>query len=127
MSLAKALVVDDSPINQMIISELLEDLQLHVDTANNGLEAIDCCEKNTYDMIFMDLEMPIMDGHEAVVKIRQDLKFYQPIIALTAHEKDSIFKTLRKEGFSGFLEKPVSGPELLKLIYAIAPALKPQT
>ena len=126
MSLAKVLVVDDSPINQMIISELLEDLQLHVDTANNGLEAIDCCEKNTYDMIFMDLEMPMMDGHEAVVKIRQDLKFYQPIIALTAHEKGSIFKTLRKEGFTGFLEKPVSGPELLKVIYAISPALKPK-
>lgn len=126
MKLARVLVVDDSPINQMIITELLEGLDLHVDTANNGLEAVKCCEKETYDIIFMDLEMPVMDGHEAVVTIRQKLKFYNPIIALTAHDKDSITKTLRKEGFSGFLKKPVSEPELFRLVYSISPALEPK-
>ena len=127
MKLTSILVVDDNPINQMIMTELLEGLNLHVDTADNGLEAVKSCEKMTYDIIFMDLEMPVMDGHEAVVKIRKSLKFYNPIIALTAHDKDSITKTLRKEGFSGFLEKPISEADLFRLIYSISPALEPKT
>ena len=126
MKLASVLVVDDSPINQMVITELLEGLNLHVDTADNGLEAVKRCEKTTYDIIFMDLEMPVMDGHEAVVAIRQQLKFFNPIIALTAHDKDSMTKTLRKEGFSGFLKKPVSESELFRLVYSISPALEPK-
>lgn len=118
------LVVDDSPINQMILSELLESLNLSVDTANNGQEAVQCCQKESYDIIFMDLEMPIMNGHEAVIQIRQTLKQYNPIIALTAHDKSSITKTLKKEGFSGFLKKPVSDDELSRLVYSICPSSK---
>lgn len=120
------LVVDDSPINQMIMTELLEAMNLNVDTANNGQEALACCEKETYDIIFMDLEMPVMDGHEAVIQIRQTLKHYNPIIALTAHDKSSITKTLKKEGFSGFLKKPVSDEELSRLVYSICPSSKPK-
>lgn len=115
------LVVDDSPINQMIMTELLEAMNLSVHTADNGQEAIDCIKKEEYDIVFMDLEMPIMDGHEAVVHIRQTLKIYNPIIALTAHDKGSITKTLRQEGFSGFLKKPVSDKELSNLVNSICP------
>lgn len=124
MKQAGVLVVDDSPINQMMMSELLEDLKLNVDTANNGQEAVTCCEHKAYDIVFMDLEMPVMDGHEAVVKIRQDLKFFNPIIALTAHDKSNIIKTLRQEGFSGFLKKPASEEELSRLVYSILPSVR---
>jgi CheY-like chemotaxis protein len=115
------LVVDDSPINQMIMVELLETMNICVHTANNGQEAIKCIEKEAYDIVFMDLEMPVMNGHEAVVHIRQTLKFYQPIIALTAHDKSSITKTLSKEGFSGFLKKPLDDKQLSALVHSICP------
>lgn len=119
-------MVDDSPINQIILTELLSSFNLHVDTADNGLEAVECCEKAAYDLIFMDLEMPEMNGHEATVKIRKTLKFYNPIIALTAHEKDAVSKTLREAGFSGFLKKPIEQPDLFRLLYSLSPDLKPK-
>ena len=126
MKQAHVLVVDDSPINQMMMTELLEDLNLNVDSANNGQEAISCIEKTSYDIVFMDLEMPVMDGHEAVVHIRKRLKFFNPIIALTAHDKSNIIKALRQEGFSGFLKKPASGEELSRLVYSILPSARPK-
>lgn len=121
MTSIRALVVDDNEINQMIMTKFLENLNLHADTASNGLEAVQSCEAHKYDVIFMDIEMPVMNGHEAVSKIRQDLKYYNPIIALTAHEKDSIIKRLRKEGFSGYLKKPLSEKELSLKIYSESP------
>ena len=126
MKQACVLAVDDSPINQMLMVELLEGLKLSVDTAENGKKAIECCEQKNYDIIFMDLEMPVMDGHKAVIHLRQTLKCYNPIIALTGHDKAHIFKTLKEDGFSGFLKKPVSEEKLKHLVYSHLPSLKPK-
>ena len=103
----RVLVVEDHYINQELICEMLKRLGCYVDMANNGKEAVDYAAANGYDAIFMDLQMPIMDGYEAAREIRK-LKDDQstPIIALTAnHVKEDLDRCL-EAGMNDYLTKP---------------------
>jgi CheY-like chemotaxis protein len=113
-----ALVAEDSPINQMLVTELLEDLGVKVMLADNGLKAIELCQAHQFSVIFMDLEMPVMGGHEATQSIREQQLSFAPIIALTAHEKEGKLTQLKKSGFNGFLQKPINTLELTRIIQA---------
>lgn len=100
------LIVDDSPDNRLLISFMLKKLGLKVETAVDGKNALEMAEKNSYDLILMDLQMPIMGGYEAVNYLRK-AGFNKPIIALTAHAmKDEKDKCLAN-GFSAYLTKPI--------------------
>lgn len=108
----RALVVEDNEINQMVAREILEKLGLSVDFASNGLEAVQMVSSE-YDIVFMDIQMPEMDGYEATKIIRQNASFKKlPIIAMTA----SVFKEDRmrcfESGMNDFVMKPVT-PEAL--------------
>src|SRR5262249_54654707 len=86
----RALLVEDNDINQQIAVELLEGVGARVDVANNGQEAVDKLFGGPipppYDVVLMDLQMPVMDGHQATAKIRADTRFNDlPIFAMTAH------------------------------------------
>ncbi|MBF0379601.1 MAG: response regulator [Magnetococcales bacterium] len=126
---ARILVVDDNAINQQVAQELLELVGLNVDLANNGAQAIDKLQSNTYDTILMDIQMPVMGGLEATRYIRSELGFVKlPIIAMTAYampdEKikcieagmnDHIAKPIRPERLYATLTKwvgPVKVPDL---------------
>lgn len=87
------LLVEDNETNQQVAGELMEHAGLKVDTANNGIEAVQAVVTGAYHAVFMDIQMPKMDGFEATRIIRRNTKYQQlPIIALTAHamtgEKD---------------------------------------
>ncbi len=115
------LVVDDNYINQKLIKALLEKLNLNVTLAFNGLEALRMREKNVYDLIFMDIEMPVMSGLEATKKILQyelehSLK-HIPIIALTANALMGDKEKYIKAGIDNYLSKPI---RLQKLQYLLA-------
>jgi len=109
------LLVEDNKINQEIILGLLEHSGIQIDIANNGQESIDKFEKNKYDLILMDLQMPIMDGYKATTIIRkQDNDI--PIIALTANAMSEDIVKTKKVGMNEHLNKPIDVEELYETL-----------
>jgi len=115
----RVLVAEDNTANQAIISQLLKMAGVGFDIAKNGEEAVDMVQSKIYDMVLMDLQMPIMDGKEAAIKIRsmEDAYFKSvPIIALTA----DAFSTVREEtfavGMNDYLSKPYKPIDLYSIV-----------
>ena len=120
----KALVVDDEPMNHTVAKGIFKRYGMEVFTANSGKESIAMCETNDYDIIFMDHMMPEMDGIEAMKHIRTVLtKRHKdtPIVALTANAVSSAKKMFLKEGFDGFISKPVELAELERVLRKVLP------
>ena len=87
---ARILLAEDEPVNQEVFRELLEDAGLWVDIAMDGVEAVALAQAGPYDLILMDMQMPVMSGLEAASRIRQDMRIADlPIVALTANTFDS--------------------------------------
>lgn len=111
----KILVVEDNPINQELLAEILERLEYSVDVANNGKIALDQVEKGPYDLILMDIQMPEMDGIEATKNIRK--KFPDvPIVAITASIFQSDKIECTKAGMNGFLSKPYTFDQVKDIV-----------
>jgi CheY-like chemotaxis protein len=115
MPYGKVLVVDDVPINIMVVEGLLEPYGLQVDTAASGKQAGEkvCAKSPPYDLVFMDHLMPEMDGIEAVKIIRawekeQKTKARIPIVALTANALAGNMEMFMSAGFDGFISKPIN-------------------
>ena len=107
------LLAEDDPINREIAQILLEDVGLKVDMAQNGREAVDKAETNNYDLILMDMQMPLLDGLGATRKIRKLPKHANtPILAMTANAFAEDKELCLSAGMDDFLTKPVK-PELL--------------
>ena len=105
----KILVVEDNRVNQQIMLKFLSRLGYNSDIAANGVEALECLERKNYDIIFMDCQMPIMDGFEAtqeIIKIKKEEK--TKIIALTASNTNEEKKKCKEVGMDEFLSKPIS-------------------
>lgn len=111
------LVVEDNKINQMVTKKLLEKNGHSYQMAENGLEALQLLEQNTFDIILMDINMPVMNGIEASIKIR-NIGIKTPIIALTASDKENILKEIleKKNGLTDVLVKPFEYADLENVI-----------
>ena len=106
---AKVLLVDDDFITQEIFQEVLGEAGLLVDTANDGAEAVTRVADHSYDLILMDVELPLMDGVDAARKIRNLPGCGQtPIIALSGNGYDEVKERCLKAGMNAFLVKPVA-------------------
>jgi CheY-like chemotaxis protein len=105
----RVLVVEDNPMNQKVASRTLERLGCRVDIAANGLEAVDMVNRFPYDVIFMDCQMPEMDGYEATRRIRQlpGVNAHIPIIAITANAFRGDREACLASGMDDYLTKPV--------------------
>jgi two-component system CheB/CheR fusion protein len=103
----KVLVVEDIPLNQLLMKTLLDDFGFEWEIADNGKMAIEKVKINTYDIILMDLQMPEMNGFEATEYIRKTLKLNIPIIALTADVTKIDLENCKLAGMSGHVSKPV--------------------
>ncbi len=112
------LVVEDNAINVRVLCHILNKLGYLADTAGHGLEAVECCQRQAYDLVLMDLEMPVMGGLEATVKIRESLPAdRQPIIAaLTAHALGGQAQASIECGMDEFMTKPIKIPSLVRLL-----------
>lgn len=109
------LLVEDEPSNRTVITLLLETIGMHVTVAENGLEAVEKATKEPFDIIFMDIKMPEMNGDEAA-KILREQGVTRPIIALSAGAVSDIGDDKVKEVFDSFLAKPVDSRKLYNTI-----------
>jgi len=112
---SKILLVEDNPINQEIIIGLLENSGIIIDIANNGKEGVELFNKNNYELILMDLQMPIMDGYEAT-RIIREINNEIPIIALTANAMKEDIKRTQEAGMNEHLNKPIDVEKLYETL-----------
>ena len=117
------LVVDDDQISRSVSSQLLGLLNCVVELAVNGPEAIELTQRTRFDLILMDLQMPVMDGFETTVKIRTATgDKAPPIVALTANTSDSDREKCTAAGMCDFIGKPVHKTDLTRILQRWAPA-----
>jgi len=114
----KALVVEDNKFNQIVMQNLVKRIGIEVDIAENGVEALEMVEQNEYDLIFMDVRMPVMNGHEATQRIRarDDAKAKLPIIAVTAEATKHDVNECLDSGMDRHLAKPLRIVDLVAAI-----------
>lgn len=112
------LVAEDNPVSQEVIKTILEHLGLSVEIATNGREALEKVADNTYTMVFMDCQMPELDGYEATSLIRgmDGPGSVLPIVALTAHAMVGDREKCLAAGMTDYLSKPIDRQELLKVV-----------
>lgn len=123
----RALIVEDNPVNQKILKRLLAGLGVEVDVAANGQLAVQACDEGEYDIIFMDLQMPVMDGFQATQEIRrrQQPGRKVPIIAVTANSEQEFRARATQVGMDGFLAKPVDRGTIASVITEQTGAMPP--
>jgi len=109
------LVAEDDMMNFLLVKEFLFDTNADIQHAENGLEAVNYCRSNKVDLVIMDIKMPVLDGIEALDKIR-DIQPDIPIIAFTAHAYENDKKRLLQKGFNEYISKPVKQGELRELV-----------
>lgn len=114
----KLLVVDDNPINQKLLLYSLKK-EFDIELANNGLEAVNILADNSFDVVLMDLMMPVMDGAEATLRIRESDRHrnkYIPIILLTTNDLENDRLRCMESGADDYLIKPVNITNLIDTI-----------
>ena len=116
----KVLVVEDNIINQKLVKNILEGLGLDVEIANNGLEAFEMRRSGDYDLIFMDIQMPVMNGIEATHEILEyeedEEEPHIPIVALTANALKGDRERFLAEGMDEYISKPIEMSELIYIL-----------
>lgn len=113
------LIVDDIFSNRLLLSSALEGLGVYSKSVTNGQEAIDVLSDKEFDMVLLDIEMPVMNGIETVEHIRNEMpEVYKkiPIVAITAHSMTESRQDLINAGFNEVFSKPYSIERLAKLI-----------
>ena len=119
------LVVEDNLINQKLAVSILEGAGLNVEVANNGLEGYEKRKNGNFDLVFMDIQMPIMDGIEATHKIleyeKDEKQKHVPIVALTANALQGDRERFLAEGLDEYISKPIKMTELLYILNKFIP------
>ena len=114
----RLLIVDDNLINQKFLYYSLKKY-FEIETVNNGLEAVDLLEKQDFDVVLMDLTMPVMDGADATWQIRESEKFrnkHIPIILVTTNDFEHERVRCMESGADDYLVKPIDTDQLLSII-----------
>lgn len=115
----RVLIVDDIFTNRLLLSEILRNLEVDFREVENGREALDAILSDEFDLVLMDIEMPVMNGLETMRYIRQDLappKNRTFVVALTAHNPHLFFEDFKDVGFDELLTKPYSIDKISSII-----------
>ena len=114
---ANVLLVEDNDINQQVAKEILEGAGLKITLANDGQEAVNAVKENEYDVVLMDVQMPVMDGYTASREIRKDHRFRKlPIIAMTANAMAGDREKSLEAGMNDHVAKPIDTNELFSTL-----------
>ena len=114
---ARVLVVEDNPVNQKVVIAVLRKRGFDIDLANDGREALRKLEASDFDVVLMDVQMPVLDGLETTRIIRQDPRWKDlPIIAMTAHAMNGDRERCLQAGMNGYISKPLHPSDLVDLI-----------
>lgn len=126
MNTPHILLVDDDALNRFFGQELLQVIGFRVTTANSGKEAILQLQQTTFDLVFMDVSMPDMNGYETTQHIRQDTRFsHLPIVALTAHAIAGERERCLASGMNDYLTKPFELEQIRQMLQQwIVPATR---
>ena len=120
----RVLLAEDNPVNQEVVSALLQEMGCSVVVAGNGIEALAAVQRTRFDLVFMDVQMPEMNGLDATISIRkweQSAGFRTPIIAMTAHALRSDMEHCTQAGMDDYITKPVNAQRISQAIqHAIA-------
>lgn len=119
MNRSKVLIVDDLAYHRLLLAKYFIKLQVDYNEACNGKEAFDKILENNYDLVFMDIEMPVKNGIDAIREIREDIINYKnqiPVIALTGHDPVEFESNLKKMGFNDMLPKPYNFEKLQEIL-----------
>ena len=117
----RILIVEDNPVNRLLAVKILDQIGFTADVAVDGSEAVEFVNKSSYDLIFMDLQMPVMDGYEAMRKIRSNAAISQPrIIVISANVQPQDVSNSYNAGADGFLPKPIDRKALVDIINTIS-------
>ncbi|WP_085317947.1 response regulator [Derxia lacustris] len=118
-ALARVLVVEDNPINRELAHAQLESFGCDVETAENGQVALDRLAETGFDVVFMDMQMPVLDGLATIRLLRAreaGAATHQRVIALTANTFQSDIDTCLAAGFDGFIGKPCSIEDMRRVV-----------
>ena len=115
MKSKKILIVDDNDLNRKLFENLIGQLY-SFESAKNGLEALEKFQKDKFDLILMDIQMPLMDGITAMKRIKQHNQDSCPILAVTAFAEESERINFLEQGFDDFITKPIRPREFLQAI-----------
>ena len=124
----RLLVVDDNPVNRLVATRLLEKRHYVVASAVNGREALEMIDRETFDCILMDVEMPVLDGIEATAAIRERERTaggHLPIIAMTAHAMAGDLERCLAAGMDGYLTKPIKAADVFATVERVLGAPVP--
>ncbi len=120
MKEAHILLAEDNPVNQLLAGRLLEKKGYIVSVASTGVDVLDMLNTEQFDLILMDISMPVMDGMDATRRIRElGIQVHDkdiPIIALSAHALPEDIKEYVKAGMNGFIAKPIEKEDLYNTI-----------
>ncbi len=120
-ALRRILLVEDNKVNQLVATRMLERAGYTVRVAGDGLQAIEALRDGSFDLILMDVQMPVMGGFEATAAIREQEKSTggrTPIVAMTAHAMKGDRERCAQAGMDGYVSKPVKAQELLRSVEA---------
>lgn len=121
----KLLLVEDNELNREIAYEILSEYGFLIDTSENGsevLEKVSASATEDYELVLMDIQMPIMDGYEATRRIRaleNTALSSVPIVAMTANAFDENLKAAADCGMNGFISKPINMQEVIKALQGV--------
>ena len=120
----RILLAEDNPENVVLIQAFLPPSFVSLDVASNGLEAVEKCQRSDYDLVLMDIQMPLLDGYAASRQVRCweecNGKARVPIVALTAHAFSGAEEESRQAGCDGHLTKPIERRTLLEAVAQFA-------
>jgi CheY-like chemotaxis protein len=119
---ARILVVEDNLVNQKVVTAVLRKRGFNIELANDGREALRMLEDNEFDVVLMDVQMPVLDGLETTRLIRQNPRWSNlPIIAMTAHAMNGDRARCLEAGMSGYIAKPMHPADLVDLLHQFLP------